>query len=75
MSYLNFVEQPNPGKRTKVWYIYSAVQPGPQPHPLGVIQFRPGWRKYIFWPGDAVFDVNCLAEITNFLTQHKDDRQ
>jgi hypothetical protein len=75
MSYLSFVEQPNPGKLTKVWHIYSAVQAGPQPHPLGVIHYRPGWRKYVFWPGDAVFDVGCLTEIVNFLTQHKDDRQ
>jgi hypothetical protein len=65
LSYLNFVEQPNPGKLTKVWYVYSTTEPGGRP--LGVILYRPGWRKYVFAPGEAIFDAGCLTDIVNFL--------
>jgi len=73
MNYLNFVEQPNPGKVTKLWYVYSTTSPGGIP--LGIIQYRPGWRKYVFAPGESIFDAGCLTDIVNFLVQHKDDRQ
>lgn len=72
MSFLNFMEQPNPGKLTKQWHVYSKTESG---HPLGIIYYRPGWRKYVFESGNASYDINCLNEIVNFLKEHKDDRQ
>ena len=73
-SYLNFVEQPNPGKLTKQWHVYSKTEYSAG-HPLGIIYYRPGWRKYVFESSNAAYDINCLTEIMNFLKDHKDDRQ
>jgi len=73
MSYLNFVEQPNPGRVTKIWHVFSTTEPGGRP--LGVIYYRTGWRKYVYESGSAAYDVGCLTDIINFLTEHKDDRQ
>ncbi len=72
-SYLIFAEHYNPGRVTKVWDVYSKVNPaGP---PLGHIYYRPSWRKYVYASEDADYDVNCLTDIINFLNEHKDDRQ
>ncbi len=72
-SFLNFVEQSNPGKVTKIWLVYSKAESGGTP--LGQIYYRTGWRKYVYSSGEAAYDVSCLTDIVNFLNEHKDDRQ
>lgn len=69
---LKFNETPNPGKKTKLWDVYSAFS-GDY---LGRVGFLPQWRKYVFAPhSSTMFDISCLLEITTFLEMHKDDRQ
>jgi len=72
MSFLDFREVANPGKKTKRWSIYS-TQGGNTP--LGWIQFFAPWRKYVWetTPG-SIFDVKCTQEVVDFLNAHKDDR-
>lgn len=37
---------------------------------LGIVKWRPGWRKYVFEPQpDTVFDCGCLREMADFLDQ------
>lgn len=70
--YLNFKEQPNPGKKTKRWEVVSASD-----HSLlGWIEYRPGWRRYVasFAVG-AVFDSKCLTELSKFLDENRETRQ
>lgn len=76
MSYLNFQELPNLGKKTKVWNVYSKNSPSSD-GPLGSVEWRPTWRKYVFGPsGGTVYDPACLREISDFMesqtTEHKE---
>lgn len=72
-SYLNFVEQPNEGRKTKRFHVYSATQPGSVL--LGVVGFRPTWRTYVYESGNSVYDVNCLTEIAGFVKALNDARK
>lgn len=72
MTFLKFIETPNPGKVTKVWDVNSAING----IFLGRVGYMPTWRKYTFAPvANTIFDSKCLQEITEFLIIHKDDRQ
>lgn len=72
MAFLIFREVPNPGHLTKRWLVDSAKTGDV----LGYIEFRPGWRKYVWGMlNNAVFDVNCTQEIVDFLKAHATDRQ
>jgi hypothetical protein len=63
-TYLHFELLFLKGRRTKYWRITS-VQTGVY---LGLVEWRPSWRKYCFYPqADTVFDEKCLAEITDHL--------
>lgn len=70
-KHLNFVESPNPGKKTKRWLIYNTSGEG-----LGWIQFHTGWREYVWTMKDSntVFSAGCTQEVLDFLIQHAEDR-
>lgn len=68
MSYLNFIEIPNPSHKTKYWSVQN-VQAKTE---LGKIHFYPQWRKYVFqpvvaYPPSVIFDAGCLQDIADFL--------
>lgn len=66
MSFINFVEIHDTGKKTKQFYIQNKAN---LTDILGYISFYPRWRKYIFIPNRAItviFDVSCLREIADF---------
>jgi hypothetical protein len=42
---------------------------------LGYINWRPGWRKYVFTPHEAVFDSICLQDIVDFLKNLMEQRK
>ena len=72
MPNLTFEQVPNPGHKTCRWIISSARTA----EQLGYIEFRTGWRKYIWGMFNGViFDVSCTQEVVDFLNAHKDDRQ
>jgi hypothetical protein len=72
MTNLIFTEVPNQGKKTKRWLITS-VRNG---ETLAYIEFRPGWRKYVWGMMQGViFDEDCTMEVVIFLKQHAGDRQ
>lgn len=63
-AYIRFAELPHPGRKTKVWEILSRTNDAP----LGLVEFLPAWRKYVFSPGPAtIFDTFCLGVIAEFL--------
>ena len=65
-KFLSFDARPNPGKKTKLWSVFSKFNPGVGS--LGVVCFRPAWRKYVFEPSqNTVYDAGCLDEIRSFL--------
>lgn len=72
MKNLKFTEVPNSGNKTKRWLITS-MRNGEQ---LAYIEFRSGWRKYIWGmlPG-VICDVDCTIEVAEFLKEHAQDRQ
>lgn len=60
-----------PGKRTDRWRVVSARSGVP----LGMVEFRPTWRQYVFVPdGRTLFAADCMTEIAEFLTQLKEER-
>lgn len=71
MAFLTFREVPNPGHLTKRWSIHSARNG----ETLAYIEFRPGWRKYVWgmMPG-VIFDIGCTQEVVQFLKDHAEDR-
>lgn len=59
------------GKKTRRWTVLSKRDQVV----LGHIVYYPHWRKYVFAPIDqTLFDHKCLADIQQFLIDHKDDR-
>jgi len=72
-KYISFVEQTNPGKLTKIFYVMT--KDGSTL--LGMVKWETGWRKYVWYPqGDTLFDAGCLDDIRKFLnrlmTEHRE---
>jgi hypothetical protein len=41
---------------------------------LGLISYRPGWRKFVFFPyGSMVFDSECLNDIVKCINKVQED--
>jgi len=58
--------------KTNVWSIQT-IESGLE---IGIIKWRPSWRKYCFFPdNETVFEEDCLRDIANFIEdksiQHK----
>ncbi len=41
---------------------------------LGCVEWKSGWRQYIFEPNQAVFSAGCLQDISHFIKQLMDAR-
>lgn len=63
MSYLDFTLLTRAdGRKTDVWSVASK-----RGDSLGVVVFRPAWRKFVFAPeNETVYDAVCLREIADF---------
>ena len=61
------------GRKTDWWEVYNKDNNSY----LGLITYRPGWRKYIFAPATAcIFEQVCLRDIANFIeTATKDYKE
>lgn len=62
---------PEKGRKTCIWDVVgrSGVQW------LGVIKWYAPWRKYCFFPAnDTLFDIQCCAQLSKFLSKHADTR-
>jgi len=70
--FLNFIEQSNDGRKTKLFYVYNKTQPGS--NLLGIVKFKPTWRRYVYESGNADYDIDCMLEIVDFLKRLMDER-
>lgn len=71
-DFLRFVEFPNPPNKTKLFYVYSAQE---DEH-LGLIYWRPGWRKYVMHFDEGCdWDTNCMQEANGFVKKLMEDRR
>lgn len=72
MSYIRFVEEPNDGRKTKVFVVKNARADDS----LAVISFYPRWRQYVaeFFEG-CVFSDGCLQEIQEFVARQNEERK
>jgi hypothetical protein len=62
-KWLEFVEiEPPPSAKTRVWSV-RAKQDGSE---LGRVAWYSAWRKYCFYPRDALFEEQCLRDIASF---------
>ena len=63
-KYLQFVEVQTL-KKTKEFNIFGQMSSY-----LGIVKFRPQWRKYVFEPEPkSVYDASCLIELSNFCNE------
>ncbi len=74
MSYLNFVYVGrSPSGKTSQYRVS-----GSNDVYLGLISWYGAWRKYVFYPGDGLFDPSCLRELADFCetetTKHKAEK-
>lgn len=70
-TYLKFEDVSSEKKKTKDFRIWSRNNGSF----LGYINWRPGWRKYVFTPSEAVFDSICLQDIVDFLKNLMEQRK
>ena len=71
MGYLRFTKDPDdPAKKTKTFTVINLNQ-----DLLGRVFWHSPWRKYVFWVGGFMFDVNCLQEIVDFLRSETDKQR
>ncbi len=64
-TYIEFIEMPRmfPSERkTKVWRVQNKTH-GDN---LGEVKWYGGWRRYCFFPLDAVFSGGCLRDVAVF---------
>lgn len=83
-SWLEFIEIPNPGKKTKIWQIWHKDRDPNANYEwegfLGEIRFYPPWRQYCFCPGtgrlgeSTIWSVSCLQQINQFITDRMSER-
>lgn len=66
-TYLSFKDEGpvSPGSVTHKFSIRSR-QSGAL---LGYVKWFNQWRKYCFYPVDAIFDEKCLQDVTEFLSE------
>ena len=68
-KHLIFEKRPRlKGKKTDTWNVRNG-----EGHHLGIVVYRPGWRRYVFrWPAawnPIDFDAKCLGEAIDFLDE------
>lgn len=69
-KFLNFTDLPATGK-TKIIGVGNN-----QGHKLAFIKWDTGWRRYVFLPlGGTQFDVSCLKDISDFITDLMEARK
>ena len=58
--------------KTNVW----SIQTTESELEIGIIKWRPSWRKYCFFPDtDTVWSVSCLMGVIDFLNAHNSKRE
>jgi hypothetical protein len=63
-EYLEFIELPNDGKKTRKYQVVSKKWQ----YPLGEIKFFNHWRQYAFFPApDTIFNNTCMNDLVNFI--------
>jgi len=50
--------------KTKIWYVVNKRDPSDTP---GIIKWNGGWRKYVYYSGEAYYDWACLRQIADFI--------
>ena len=64
-KWIKFIEVDEKPK-TKVW----SVQTIESELEIGIIKWRPSWRKYCFFPdNETVFEEDCLRDIADFIIE------
>lgn len=61
-----------PGAKTRVWYVINKRNPDDIP---GIIKWNGGWRKYVYYSGEAFYDWQCLRQIADFIEQKTKDHR
>jgi hypothetical protein len=70
MGFLKFIETKDTGK-TKVFNICNNSG-----DILGYIKWFANWRRYCFYTIDnMIFDVNCISEVSDFITNLMEERK
>lgn len=65
-EYIEFIEVPNPGRKTQVWHVLSRSSGDV----LGRIAWLGAWRQYCFYPSMlTVWNVGCLASVQEFISE------
>jgi hypothetical protein len=75
--YIDIVEVgTSPSGKTKIWHVVNKRDPANDVP--GVIKWHGGWRKYVYYSGEAFYDWQCLRQIANFIEDatniHKADK-
>lgn len=66
-KWINFTEQSlSKDAKTKTWLVTAKEDAADV---LGSVEWRTGWRKYVFFPTHACFEEDCLRDIANFLEE------
>ncbi len=68
-KWIDFLQMPRekPGMKTLVWQVVPKSEDrGPQ-HPLGLVKWYGGFRKYSFFPApNTIYEQVCLRDIAEF---------
>jgi hypothetical protein len=64
--YIDIVEVgTSPTGKTKIWHVVNKRDP--QNDIPGIIKWNGGWRKYVYYSGEAFYDWQCLRQIADFI--------
>lgn len=55
------------GEKTTRWQVIPKEQERAKQHPLGVVKWYGGFRRYSFFPApNTIFEQQCLRDIADF---------
>ncbi len=64
--YIDIIEVgKSPSGKTKIFHVVNKRDP--QNDVPGIIKWNGGWRKYVYYSGEAYYDWQCLRQIADFI--------
>lgn len=70
-AYMTFVKYKHMKKKT-----YEVEVTSNDHYVLGNIEWKPGWRRYVFAPeADSEFDSLCLRQISSYIDELMEERK
>lgn len=76
MAWVEFIQEPQVGRKTMTWKVVTTTARGDVPEHLGYIRWYSPWRQFCFYPAPrTIWNPACLDEVTAFIRTKMAERR